>query len=103
MEMKLRGQNGRISEKINMGKERKLTEGGFEDIFPEVTELLLTDENPDTIAIAAGLSKKQWDCISFYLDNPNFYDISEQLEVKRSNIYPILSQGFAKLERWRRR
>ena len=77
MKRKLRWQNGRIDERINMKK-------------------------PDSIAIAAGLSKRQWECIAHYLDNPDFNQIAQELRVSRANIYPHLSQGFAKLEKWRK-
>jgi len=102
MKRKLRWQNGRIDERINMKKERKFTEGGFEDIYPEVVNQILTNENPDSIAIAAGLSERQWECIAHYLDNPDFNQIAQELRVSRANIYPHLSQGFAKLEKWRK-
>lgn len=85
-----------------MKNERKLTKGGFEDIYPEVVDLLLKSDKPDSIAVASDLSRGQWDCICSYLDDPNFNKIAQNLGVTRTNIYPRLSQGFTKLERWRK-
>jgi len=83
--------------------ERKLSKGGFEDIFPEVIHKILVSENPDSIAVAAGLTKRQWDCISHYLDDPKIEKIAEELHLNRPNVYYHLSQGFSKLERLRRK
>ncbi len=83
-------------------KERKLTQGGFEDIYPEIVEKIISNENPDRIAINANLSKRQWDCIAQYLDDPDINHVAKELGLGRPNVYFHLSQGFTKLERWRR-
>jgi len=91
-----------VYEGLKVMKERKLSKGGFEEIYPEIVEEILTCENPDNIAINANLSKRQWDCISEYLDNSDINRIAKELALGRPNVYIHLSQGFTKLEKWRR-
>ncbi len=83
-------------------KERAITEGGYEEVYPSVIDEFRSSKNPYKIAVEAGLSKKQWECISHYIFvNTNFSSIRETTGMNRPNIYATLSLGFARLQRRR--
>lgn len=87
---------------INMQKEYKRK---FEETYPETTEKILRHPQPDMLAIKAGLTRRQWDAVSTYLDSEDVRVsvLATRIGVSRPNCYTYLQTGFGKLETARRR